>query len=203
MTSNLSGSQTNSPIFPGLLALGFLLAGAYVIFLSLGDIIQAGASSRWTKTTGTVIESRVTFSGGTRHRGPGVFNYYPVVTYRYSVDGAPRVADKIYPTLFWSQGSAKQFVEAHPMRSQLEVYFSPANPADAMLLPGLRLGTFQRFICGTSLASVGLLCAVGCFRYFDTEIFGISLDSLSNVTLLLIIVQVVYLFLSGFYQPFF
>lgn len=93
-------------------------------------------SAHWVRVDGTVTDSRIE----THHGSKGGVSYSAVVTYKYVVDGRFFSNNRMRYGIS-SSGSyarAQETVNAHPSGSALSVYYNPANPAEALLFPGIR-----------------------------------------------------------------
>jgi len=90
-------------------------------FLSVKGEILSGTVTRWTGSKGSV-------------------HYRPSFSYRYEVNGQTYEGRRYrydgHPS-FYNEAEANQMVAAHPKNSEVDVYYNPNNPADAVLSPGL------------------------------------------------------------------
>lgn len=81
----------------------------------------------------TVVEADV----AVQTDSDGDEEYNPVVVYQYEVDGEQYTSDNTYPGQFtrWtsSRSSAEAVVEAHPVGSDVTVYYRPGDPGRAYL----------------------------------------------------------------------
>jgi len=108
---------------------GFIFRG--LSLLALGLLIYLGYRSRtvktWPSVPGAVIESEIETDADR--------NKYPVVHYRYTVQGREFINDGILPHgRFASTGSyAARVVSKYRVGRSVRVYVNPANPADSTL----------------------------------------------------------------------
>lgn len=94
------------------------------------------ASRAWPTTTGVVTASEVRYVRAAR----GHTTASADIEFRYEVSGVQRLRRR--PSLNVSNTNdfalARSVVEAHPAGSAVTVYYNPANPDEAVLLPGLQ-----------------------------------------------------------------
>ena len=151
----LSGSYT-----PGLIMLGFglffsvggfmgaskeKLAGA-VIFIAMGVVIALFAyttyktsvqSKTWPMVNGSIIKSEIEQHTSTTGEGADkktTVQEYAKIAYQYSVAGQRYESNKISFSL--PSGNAKQLVSRYPKGKLVPVYYNPAKPKQAVLVPG-------------------------------------------------------------------
>ncbi len=116
------------------------------------------ASLQWPTVPGTIMQVDVSFHGGRNGGG-----YILQATYTYIVNGIRHVSQQIS---LWNANlsgykDSKSFAKAHPVRSSMDVYYDPKNPANAVLIPGADEFGCRIAIWGGSvtviLAAFGLL----------------------------------------------
>lgn len=109
-----------------------ILFGAAVVYREANALQTQNASFRWPTATGTVFQSSRIY-GGDHERAD--------VVYRYEVDGTRYIARQISlwsPDLSsWvSSHDIQRFVSAHPVGSEVTVYYDPKQFGNAVLIPG-------------------------------------------------------------------
>jgi hypothetical protein len=107
---------------------------AIVILVFGCALIAAGLSIRsgamrgvdWPKTTAKVLERKV------EHRSRNVG--YPVVRYRYSVEGKDYESDNVYAIgkVSKNMDESQKWVDSLP--ESIEVHYNPARPGEAYIL---------------------------------------------------------------------
>ncbi|MBU2611188.1 MAG: DUF3592 domain-containing protein [Chloroflexi bacterium] len=107
-----------------------------MLIKSFKDRKKAEASQGWPTTQGRIIEARVSESTSTDSDGDERTSYSPKVEYTYNVAGQEYKGDKI--TFGFTQGygryaKAQAALASYPLGAQVNVYYDPANPADAVL----------------------------------------------------------------------
>jgi hypothetical protein len=118
-----------------------LLAGMLVFFIWVVEVrgvmalVRQYEAESFRQVQGEVTSSEVTVTYGSK----GSVYHHVHITYRYSVDGLDHYTGRRYrydghPT---DEAGANAVVQAHPPHSAVTVYYNPANPADALLAPGV------------------------------------------------------------------
>jgi len=113
----------------GIVVLGFALRAAR-------GWRQVGGSRHWPSTTGRVLAASVEAS---RRVGRSGVSFYPAVMYEYYVDGQRYVGNRISFGTRMGTGVrswVESQVERYPAGSEVEVFYNPTNPADAVLEHG-------------------------------------------------------------------
>jgi uncharacterized protein DUF3592 len=137
----------------------FASVGAGMVTWSVLTLVESVGSHRWQTTEGVIIASRV-------HEEPGVegLTYRPKVLYRYSVNGSEHVASRTKfgdgVSLSWSS-PARQIVRTYPVGTAVTVHYNPADPADAVLEPGVNGWILSEIAFGVMFALVGLFSVFG------------------------------------------
>jgi hypothetical protein len=90
------------------------------------------AAATWPNVRGRVLDTTIVPRIG-RH------TYYGVtVTYDYLVGGQHFIRDSIWLTgtsIFISPQAARRFIDAYPVGGHVTIYYDPADPGDATLIP--------------------------------------------------------------------
>jgi len=118
-------------------------------FLIKGLVLQF-ESRNYPGTTGVITHSAIASreivssspSGQQNQEGYGVnFNY------DYKVNGQSFEGARFrYDQFFWTHEWAQQQVAAHPVGSQVQVFYNPQNPTDAVLVAGVGAGDKPLFL---------------------------------------------------------
>ena len=115
-----------------------------IFFLLIASVLRARNSGmNWSRTPGRVLSFGVTYG-------------LPEVSYEYTVDDQTRTGTKFHPGPFSkisSSGTTAKSFYLNPdgslkflPDSTAEVYYDPANPADAALATGLPPGFWRGFV---------------------------------------------------------
>src|ERR1051325_9425705 len=112
---------------------GVLVIGPAFIFEGLRGNYRDRPSLRWPAVTGTVMQSERRYHGG-KH------SYYSVgMTYSYLINDRRYMGHTIKlwnPDLRGDKETVKAFMAEHPVRSEVQVYYDPNDPRNAVLIPG-------------------------------------------------------------------
>jgi energy-coupling factor transporter transmembrane protein EcfT len=121
------------------------LAGA-IIFTGIGILIAlfsysayktSAESKDWPTVEGVIVKSEIEQQTSTSGEGTNkktTVNSYPKIAYRYQVDGQDHKCTKI--SFFSASGNANQVVSRYPKGKTIRVYYNPAKPQQAVLVPG-------------------------------------------------------------------
>ena len=143
-------------IFPWpLMAVGIALS-----YSALRALMAAQRSRQWPTVQGTVTLTSmdVTDTGGDYPHD--VFT--PVIEYRYAVDGVQRTSRKL--ALVGLNPAGKADAEAvlarYKVGKPVQVYYSPDDPALAILEPGIRWPTLGKLAAGVCFFLAGVVLFV-------------------------------------------
>lgn len=129
-----------------------ILFGAGLMHWQNGEYEREKASLQWPSVSGKIMQSEEVYVPG-RHSG----NYRADIAYTYEVNGRRHVSHQIS---LWStnlggySGITAAFVSNHPAGSTVDVRYDPANPQNAVLVPGADSGTYRLFV------GMGALCSL-------------------------------------------
>jgi len=123
-------------------------------------LYQQYESQNFPSVTGTITHSEVT-----SHRGSkGGTSYTAVIEYSFAVGDRKLVGNKIrFGLASASYASASALVGAYPVGAAVPVYYNPANPAEALLSPGVKGSDFMGLLFMTpfNMVMLGLWLWVG------------------------------------------
>lgn len=139
-----------------VLALSFFAGAAAVLAIYGADAWLGYRSTRWARTDGQILET-----GLMHYEGPETgHTHSPWVRYSYTVDGQTFEAERVQfapPKDPGPEAVVLQRVQAaYPLGSPHEVYYDPADPSQAVLIPGI-----DPFLLGGLAAVAGTALAVG------------------------------------------
>ncbi len=128
-------------------AIGIALLGA-AIFSYIGqreNVSLARESDSWPSVTGSVTASKLFSTGRVRvgSTSAGREDHWAKVSYRYTVQDRDYESDRITFTnvVSSSRGLAQRAVDRYPVGQEVEVFYKPADPSKAVLVPGGRAGS--------------------------------------------------------------
>jgi hypothetical protein len=110
-----------------MLALIFLIVFPFAIYKAMQNVKKAKASTGWPTTTGTVTASGIK---------KVVFRRQPLITYSYSVNGAPFASQRVSFAGGYKPKEVDPILAHYPVGSQVTVAHDPQNPAEATLETG-------------------------------------------------------------------
>jgi hypothetical protein len=132
---NLSATLIGIICGGGIILLFFAI-GAFLLYNSFKGRQKAGESQRWPNTGGQITEARVTRSMHTDSDGDTSYSYEPHVRYTYQVGGREYFGEKItfgFKQTYSSESKALNVLARFPLGGQVNVFYNPANPEDAVL----------------------------------------------------------------------
>lgn len=137
-------------LFGGLMALGFLTPA--ILWARL-----VAEAARWPATPGVVLSTAIRSNGGSGARA-----HYPIVTYRYAVDGVERTKSNLSHGLKTGggRGWAEKVLARYPVGARIDVRYDPADPERTSLETRFGFIGWCLFLIGVLLL-VGALLAAG------------------------------------------
>jgi hypothetical protein len=132
----------------------FIGIGVVMIGVGLNLAFQSFRCKSWPTTEATIRTAEMG-----RHRGSkGSTTYSPDVSYDYSVDGSHYTGTKVAFGMMSSSSSyARGVLQHYRVGAKVPVYYSPTNPAKAVLETGIHGGTWICFGVGTVFALFGIM----------------------------------------------
>ena len=119
-----------------------MVLGLLILALGLYGTIMGALTLKWPRTTATITSAELLRQTTTRRGTDGRsmeegWNSFQVI-YQYRVGDRDYVAGGVEPYDFGMQNSAgaAKMRERHPINSQAQIAYDPANPAAAYLEPG-------------------------------------------------------------------
>jgi hypothetical protein len=140
----------------------FSAGGAWLITTGASEAWEAQESGNWPSTPGTVLSATVHTQASTARHGSGT-SYTPRISYSYSVNGEMFTGTTIAPGRMWGSKSAYAAVRMFPAGSQTPVYYSPGDPKEAVLVPGLRVANLGKMLFGFVPLAFVVIFALGSF----------------------------------------
>jgi hypothetical protein len=148
--------------------------GIYFLIQGSKAVAEASESSSWPITAGEIISSFVKTSTSTgAHHGT---SYDPEISFTYSVAGKNYSGTAITPGRNWRYSSSYRAVHTFPTGTETEVYYSPADPTIALLMPGLHYFNFGKLLNGLLICTFTLPFGIGGF-------FAVADDSTNSKSL--------------------
>lgn len=144
------------------LFLGFLfIFVGYLIAYQKGLPVleRAKASKTWPTVMGVVEESEVQSH---RSSNSSSSTYSPKVVYQYQVEGTDFECRTVWfggDVSTSNRSLAQDTVNKYPVKQQVTVYYDPADPATAVLEPGVFKTTYFFYVFGWIFLGLGILMA--------------------------------------------
>ncbi len=149
----------------GFIALILFGIAAWLLVPGVRELRQALASRSWPSTPGKIVSADVVDVApvntdmDSRHRE----SYRPVIEYAYEVNGKSyRANHRVFgdeSISYGSQSKAEAIIADYPPEQVVQVYYDPANPATAALLPGRIGAVMSALVAGVICLAIGLLLA--------------------------------------------
>jgi hypothetical protein len=125
--------------------------------------LRALRMKSWPVTPGRVTQSDMIVRD-TSYRGVKGHSYEPVVAYNYSVAGRVYTSKQVKSInlMFGDPGGSESRLAQYPVGKEIDVYYNPAKPADAVL----EQGTVVIWLCwiGLDLGFIGMVWLVALHR---------------------------------------
>ncbi len=116
-----------------LIALGFLLFCAYMLYYSLINHRNAKASNDWASVPGKLTELQLW--GKRKINGEMVDSENLRIQYQYEVNGKTFTSKRVaFYKLHYPE--TVDFAKHYPQGSHVWVFYNPQNPAESVILPG-------------------------------------------------------------------
>lgn len=144
-------------LFPAIFSLIFVFIGAAAINFGRNAAAKAKQSLSWPTTEGEVAHSAILYQTETSTTTGNASTFKADVVYRYKVHGVSYTSSKIaFLDLASTTNRAQTLVIRYPDNSTVQVYYNPANPAEAVLEPGDASGVTFLYVFGSLFAAAGL-----------------------------------------------
>jgi hypothetical protein len=149
------------PLIIFILAINFGVIGLVYSFLYWSKLNADGMSKNWPSVPGKITTSRTEERIYNSHTSgmhlTRSVSYEPVVKYSYEVAGtlyhAKRIGNSIYSGT--TPNAVERWVKLFPANTTVPVYYNPADPNDAVLIPKTNNNIFE-FIGGMAIGVLGL-----------------------------------------------
>lgn len=174
IVNDIMGFMTSpSGIFSSAITL--VLIGLVYSFVYWIEINADRKSKNWPSVSGKITSSRIeektTNSYGSGGHLIDSVSYVPVVKYSYHVAEtlyhAERIGNSIYSGI--TPKAVERWVKRFPANTTIPVYYNPADPSDAILIPTTNSNIFG-FIMGIAISALGVfLVGLWIFRLFTSH----------------------------------
>lgn len=163
------------PLFLG--AIFGIVGLCIILFLGWPVLQNAKASQQWPSTKGAVTASEVI-----RSRSDDGVQYKPEILYNYRVGKEDYQQGNIRYDGDWSTSSstyANRMVQKYPVGKQVDVYYDPDDPFEAVLEPGTSWASYSLIGFGLIffLIGAGMFLGTGGYLLFAMFVAGRSAGS--------------------------
>lgn len=121
----------------GNIVLLFLLGiGLFTLVFSIRSNQKASQSTDWPSVVGVITHTYIEEDESFDSDGDTTTTYSPVINYEYIVDDQVYTGDRIYYGLTMKYNrhqEAAKALQAYPTNSEVEIYYNPADPSEAVL----------------------------------------------------------------------
>ncbi|NLE44237.1 MAG: DUF3592 domain-containing protein [Chloroflexi bacterium] len=155
-----------------IFVVALLALGVFLIVSSVRSRRKASASQDWPLTTGQITSAQVKRSASTDDDGHTSYAYYPAVEYVYQVGNQVFTGKRIAFGGITAQSSpsrAETTLESYPLGGQVNVYYDPEKPSDAVLertAEGFAWGMAIGIVCVTLSACIACVLLGGIVMQF-------------------------------------
>ena len=126
----------------------------------------------WKKTEGEIIRSEIKKN----EKIVAYDYYYPIIEYKYNVNGKDFISNKIFLTDIASDyKTIKKIVDKYPIGKKVKVFYNPFNPKEAVLKRNFHTGMFIQSLVFFSMLSVFLFTLIFEIIYEGADISKLAL----------------------------
>ena len=127
----------------------------------------------WKKTQGEIIQSEIKKN----EKIVAYDYYYPLIKYKYVVNGKEFISDRIFLTDIASDyKTIEKIVKNYPVGKKVKVFYNPFNPKEAVLKRNFHTGMFIQALVFFSMLSVFLYTLI-----FEIIYKGADITDLANL----------------------
>ena len=144
---------------PKWFALALCGLGALLFTIALRQSSRGRETRHWTRTVGRVVESRVQLLSEADEQGPRRWGF--VIRYAYEARGGAQESEQVWigsaaAGVYTDEARAREWVERFPAGRVVMVWLDPADPRQAVLVPGVpRTQLAVLFVAGAALLGIG------------------------------------------------
>jgi hypothetical protein len=141
----------------------FFVIGIFIMIAGVRNRRKAEESTSWPFVQGTITNSWVETQEHEDDDGSKTITHFPRWEYEFVVSGMTYTSQNIS---FGGTGGSNRELDAreglkqYQINSQVQVFYNPSNPDDAVLVPGTQ-GTMALVIFGGILALIMFLIIIG------------------------------------------
>lgn len=151
---------------PRLFALALCAFGVLLLATGLRQSRRGRDTFGWTRTLGRVIDSRVVLESrgiptATEQEERGPPRWGIAIRYAYEARGQRHESAQVWigsatAAFYLEEAGARAWVERFPVDREVTVWFDPADPRQAVLVPGVPRGQIAvLYVLGAALLGIG------------------------------------------------
>jgi hypothetical protein len=162
------------------IGIAVIVIGIGLTFFGFNMLNKAKESVNWPTTTGKItyanVKRTIKRTSSNRDRdgvsvnvgpvtvgtgGDRRYVYYPEIKYEYTVDNQKYIGKKISlaSKSHKSKHSAQKIIDKYSLGTNVNVYYNPKKPQDALLVTGVTLGSYIPIIVGIIFTIGGAVAA--------------------------------------------
>lgn len=133
----------------------FLWAGVWIFTWDIRMLRKVAASDDWPQAQGIVLHSKLAFHQTRRGQAAE-----KEIEYEYTVEHKRYTSQRVAFDLFdksGGRGLPKSIIERYPPKKKVTVYYDPADPATAILEPGIYSPFLLPLIFATGFVVMGVM----------------------------------------------
>lgn len=135
----------------------FVIVGVSIMGVGISNILKARASVNWPQVNGRIISSEIKSHHHSNGSSNGPTYWCEEISYSYIVNRSEMDGNRIsfdnYESVNPSQ--AQEIVGRYPVGKEVKVHYSPNDPAESLLEPGVHGHTYGVFGFGFAFFVVG------------------------------------------------
>ncbi len=145
---------------PRWLALALCGLGAVLLAMGVRQSARGRETRHFTRTPGRIVESRVRLLSEADEQRSRRWGF--VIRYTYEARGRTLESEQVWigsaaAAEYVDEGRAREWVERFPAGAEVTVFFDPADPRQAVLVPGVPSTQIAVLVvAGLALVGVGV-----------------------------------------------
>ncbi|MBT3200647.1 MAG: DUF3592 domain-containing protein [Phycisphaerales bacterium] len=141
----------------------FAAVGIGIAIVGVNMLAKANASSAWPSVKGKIVASDVKKSTSSRKRSKGrrkSTKYRAIIKYEYTVAETKHTGNQVsFGGSSTSMSAAKAVASRYPKGADVDVYYDPENPDEAVLETGTSASTYIPLGVGLVFGLIGMFLA--------------------------------------------
>lgn len=141
-------------VYLWLFIIGVLVVAYFIAKPGYEQLSEGWESRDWPETGGLVTLSKISHQTDVDEEDVFTFN----IEYAYQVDGKKYRNSKYSPRPIQDNDAddLAEYLQKHPEGSTIVVFYNPADPAQSLIEPGMKFGSWMVLIIGSLIGLFGL-----------------------------------------------